>query len=258
VTNLDAAFSQWHFAAVIESLEIKRNSPWLYLFLATAVLSLHLAGCSNSDYPKLEDKILVARYIQEPAVVFQDYYSQPQIVTSMLDRAPVDRNHVCAASDLWVSDAESGAPEDLRLDCLPERLAMLQRRCFSLSGDWSEIECFAQQLGQSNCRRRLKRGYAAKRNRFNASRSIPARPPFPFPPCEWLAVSNEPHYFSGMIETLEIERMSFAERLQAMELLWRSLVAKPDKLASPAWHKRILEKRLAKVEAGKGEFLTLA
>jgi putative addiction module component (TIGR02574 family) len=61
-----------------------------------------------------------------------------------------------------------------------------------------------------------------------------------------------------MIEAMEIERMSLAERLQAMELLWRSISAEPDKLESPAWHKKILEKRLAKVEAGKGEFLTLA
>ena len=60
-----------------------------------------------------------------------------------------------------------------------------------------------------------------------------------------------------MIETLEIERMSFAERLQAMELLWRSMAAEPDKLESPGWHKKILARRLAKVEAGKGEFLTL-
>ncbi len=61
-----------------------------------------------------------------------------------------------------------------------------------------------------------------------------------------------------MIEALGIERMTLAERLQAMELLWRSMAAKPDKLESPGWHKKILERRLAKVEAGKGEFLTLA
>jgi hypothetical protein len=29
-------------------------------------------------------------------------------------------------------------------------------------------------------------------------------------------------------------------------------------LESPGWHKKILAKRLAKVEAGKGEFLALA
>ena len=61
-----------------------------------------------------------------------------------------------------------------------------------------------------------------------------------------------------MIETLEIERMTFAERVQTMERLWHSMSATPNKLASPAWHKKVLDKRLAKVEAGKGEFLTLA
>ena len=61
-----------------------------------------------------------------------------------------------------------------------------------------------------------------------------------------------------MIETLEIERMTFAERLQAMELLWRSLSAEPGKLKSPAWHKKILAERLAKIESGKGKFLTVA
>ena len=61
-----------------------------------------------------------------------------------------------------------------------------------------------------------------------------------------------------MIGTLEIEQMSRTEKLQAMELLWRSIAAAPDTLESPGWHKKILTKRLAKVEAGKGEFLTLA
>jgi putative addiction module component (TIGR02574 family) len=61
-----------------------------------------------------------------------------------------------------------------------------------------------------------------------------------------------------MIEALDIERMSLSERLKAMELLWRSMSAQPEKLQSPAWHKKILEKRLAKIDAGKGKFLTLA
>ena len=61
-----------------------------------------------------------------------------------------------------------------------------------------------------------------------------------------------------MIGTLEIEQMSRTEKLQAMELLWRSMAAVPDKLESPSWHKKVLQQRLAKVEAGKGEFLTLA
>jgi putative addiction module component (TIGR02574 family) len=61
-----------------------------------------------------------------------------------------------------------------------------------------------------------------------------------------------------MIGNSEIERMSFADRLKTMELLWRSLSAQPKRLESPAWHKEILKKRLAKIQAGKGEFLTIA
>ncbi|MDB6028562.1 MAG: putative addiction module component [Verrucomicrobiales bacterium] len=61
-----------------------------------------------------------------------------------------------------------------------------------------------------------------------------------------------------MTETLEIDRMTLAERLQAMELLWRSMAHAPEKLESPAWHKTVLQKRLAKVTAGKGEFLTIS
>ena len=61
-----------------------------------------------------------------------------------------------------------------------------------------------------------------------------------------------------MIEAVDIERMSLAERFKTMELLWRSMSAQPEKLQSPAWHKKILEKRVAKIEAGKGKFLTLA
>jgi putative addiction module component (TIGR02574 family) len=52
--------------------------------------------------------------------------------------------------------------------------------------------------------------------------------------------------------------MSRTEKLQTTELFWRSIAAEPDKLESPDWHKKILTKRLAKVEAGKGKFLTLA
>lgn len=61
-----------------------------------------------------------------------------------------------------------------------------------------------------------------------------------------------------MIEAAEIERMTLTERLQAMEALWRSISAEPVKLTSPGWHKTVLQKRLAKVAAGKGEFLTIS
>jgi len=60
-----------------------------------------------------------------------------------------------------------------------------------------------------------------------------------------------------MIEAAEIESMSLSERLQTMELLWRSMSEEPQKLKSPAWHKDVIASRLAKVKAGKGRFLTL-
>ncbi len=61
-----------------------------------------------------------------------------------------------------------------------------------------------------------------------------------------------------MIEAGEIERMSLAQKLQTMELIWKSLSTDPGKVKSPHWHKTVLESRLAKVEAGKGKFLTIA
>jgi putative addiction module component (TIGR02574 family) len=61
-----------------------------------------------------------------------------------------------------------------------------------------------------------------------------------------------------MIEAAEIERMSKTERIQAMELLWNSLSSNPSELESPGWHGEVLAQRLAKVEAGDGEFLTIA
>ncbi len=61
-----------------------------------------------------------------------------------------------------------------------------------------------------------------------------------------------------MIEVAEIERMSLEERLQTMELLWVSLTRTPEAVPSPDWHGEVLAARLAKVERGEGEFLSLA
>jgi hypothetical protein len=63
-----------------------------------------------------------------------------------------------------------------------------------------------------------------------------------------MACTLTPHFCTGtfnqicrMIGTHEIERMSRTE-----------------KLAPPRWHKKVLKKRLAKVMAGNGKFLTIA
>ncbi len=65
-------------------------------------------------------------------------------------------------------------------------------------------------------------------------------------------------YALTMIQAAEIERMTVAERLQAMELLWDSLKPKPEEVPSPSWHAEAVAERLAKVERGEGRFLTLA
>ena len=52
--------------------------------------------------------------------------------------------------------------------------------------------------------------------------------------------------------------MSLEERLQAVELLWTSITRTPEAVPSPDWHEDVLAGRVAKVERGEGEFLTLA
>ncbi len=60
-----------------------------------------------------------------------------------------------------------------------------------------------------------------------------------------------------MLAESEIKSMSLTERLQAMELLWRSLSDSENKVPSPGWHGGVLSARLSKVEAGEGKFLSL-
>jgi len=61
-----------------------------------------------------------------------------------------------------------------------------------------------------------------------------------------------------MLAAADIKSMSSVERLQAMELLWRSFSNSSEELQSPDWHADVLSKRLAKVEAGQGRFLSVS
>lgn len=61
-----------------------------------------------------------------------------------------------------------------------------------------------------------------------------------------------------MIQAADIEQMSLQEQLQAMELLWTSLSRRPNAVPSPDWHGDILAERLAKIEHGEGEFLSIS
>jgi hypothetical protein len=55
----------------------------------------------------------------------------------------------------------------------------------------------------------------------------------------------------------DIESMTIAERLQAIELLWTSVSRTDSQVSSPAWHRDVLDARRKKVEDGKGVFLSL-
>jgi putative addiction module component (TIGR02574 family) len=60
-----------------------------------------------------------------------------------------------------------------------------------------------------------------------------------------------------MIGVAEIEKMTLEEKLEAMELLWKSISEKPDDVPSPAWHEEIVAARLARIDKGKGQFLSI-
>ena len=54
----------------------------------------------------------------------------------------------------------------------------------------------------------------------------------------------------------QIQKMSKAEQLQTMELLWDTLSHQTD-LDSPTWHKTVLDTRRKKIGTGKAKFYSL-
>ena len=58
-----------------------------------------------------------------------------------------------------------------------------------------------------------------------------------------------------MIDRALIERMTATEKLQTMELLWKSM--SDGGVRSPDWHGDIVAARLARIKNGEGKFLTL-
>jgi hypothetical protein len=51
-----------------------------------------------------------------------------------------------------------------------------------------------------------------------------------------------------------LEKMTTAEKLEAMEALWADLSREPERFESPAWHKIMLDERRAAVRAGKATY----
>ena len=61
-----------------------------------------------------------------------------------------------------------------------------------------------------------------------------------------------------MLEATQIENMSVAERLQAIEQLWDALCHETGDLPSPDWHQEVLADRKLRAQTGESKFLTLA
>ncbi len=60
-----------------------------------------------------------------------------------------------------------------------------------------------------------------------------------------------------MIDMSQIEKMSPAERLRAMELLWDALARESPEMPSPEWHAQVLEDRRTRAQDGDARFLTM-
>ncbi|MFO0916325.1 MAG: addiction module protein [Pirellulales bacterium] len=48
-----------------------------------------------------------------------------------------------------------------------------------------------------------------------------------------------------------LDKMTLADQLEAMEMLWADISRSPDKVPSPGWHGEVLAERRRLVEQGK-------
>jgi len=56
----------------------------------------------------------------------------------------------------------------------------------------------------------------------------------------------------------DVKKMSKAERLQAMETLWDSLLYENGEIETPEWHEKVLTERKKRIENGSAEFISLS
>jgi hypothetical protein len=54
---------------------------------------------------------------------------------------------------------------------------------------------------------------------------------------------------------LPLEKMTLAEKLETMELLWADISKEPTQLPSPSWHRDVLNERKRLAAVGKLKFL---
>jgi hypothetical protein len=58
-----------------------------------------------------------------------------------------------------------------------------------------------------------------------------------------------------MEATLPLDKMTVAEKLRAMEMLWADLSRDAAQFESPAWHGDVLHNREEKIKSGKESFM---
>lgn len=56
----------------------------------------------------------------------------------------------------------------------------------------------------------------------------------------------------------DLRNLSKTDRLQAMEIIWDSLLNDDAEITSPDWHENILEERKAKMANGTAKFISLS
>ena len=56
----------------------------------------------------------------------------------------------------------------------------------------------------------------------------------------------------------DLKKLSKVDRLQAMEVIWDSLLYEASDLVSPDWHESILEERKSKIADGTAKFISLS
>jgi len=56
----------------------------------------------------------------------------------------------------------------------------------------------------------------------------------------------------------DVKKMSRAERLQAMEALWDSLLYENQEIGTPKWHEEVLEERKKTIADGSARFVSLS
>jgi len=54
---------------------------------------------------------------------------------------------------------------------------------------------------------------------------------------------------------LPLDKMTVAEKLRAMEMLWADLSRNEAQIESPAWHEKVLRDREARIKSGEEKFL---